>query len=62
MMVMASLQRRLQTGTDEGAQRQLYVLTLQYLTTSGRRQVELEDWTVTLYEVEFGHGIGSGGL
>ena len=62
MAMMASLQRRLRTGIDEDAERQFYVHTLQYLITSSGRHAELEDWTVTSYEVEFGHEIGSGGL
>jgi hypothetical protein len=62
MAMMAALQRRLLTGTDEDAERQFYAHTLQYLTTSSGRHVELEDWMVTSYEVEFGHEIGSGGL
>ena len=62
MAMMASLQRRLRTGIDEDAERQFYVHTLQYLIMSSGRHAELEDWTVTSYEVEFGHEIGSGGL
>jgi hypothetical protein len=62
MAMMVSLQRRLCTGTDEDAERQFFAHTLQYLTASSGRQVELEDWTVTSYEVEFGREIGSGGL
>jgi hypothetical protein len=62
MAMMASLQRRLRTGTDEDAERQFYAHTLRYLTTSSGHHVELEDWTVTSYEVEFEHEIGSGGL
>ena len=62
MAMMALLQRRLRTGADEDAERQFFAHTLRYLTTSSGRHVELEDWTVTSYEVEFGHEIGSGGL
>ena len=62
MAMMVSLQRRLQTGADEDRERQFFTHTLQYLTTSSGRQVELDDWTITSYEVEFGQEIGSGGL
>jgi hypothetical protein len=62
MAMMVSLQRRLRAGTDEDAERQFFAHSLQYLTASSGRQVELEDWTVTSYEVEFGLEIGSGGL
>jgi hypothetical protein len=60
--MMVSLQRRLQTGSDEDRERQFFTHTLRYLTTSSGRQVDMEDWMITTYEVEFGHEIGSGGL
>ena len=60
--MMVSLERRLQTGSDENRERQFFTHTLQYLTTSSGRQVEMEEWIITSYEVEFGHEIGSGGL
>ena len=62
MAMMVSLQRRLQTGSDDNRERQFFAYTLRYLTTFSGRQVEMEDWMVTSYEVEFGHEIGSGGL
>ena len=49
-------------GSDEDQERRFFTHTLQYLTTSSGRQVEIEDWMITSYEVEFGHEIGSGGL
>jgi hypothetical protein len=60
--MVVSLQKRLQTGSDEDWERQFFTHTLQYLTTCSGRQVEMEDWMITLYEVEFEHKIGSGGL
>jgi hypothetical protein len=62
MAMMVSLERRLQTGSDANRERQFFTHTLQYLTTSSGRQVEMEEWIITSYEVEFGHEIGSGGL
>jgi hypothetical protein len=62
MGMMISLQRRIQRGVDEDWERRFFAHTLQYLTTSSGRQVEVEDWMITSYEVEFGHEIGSGGL
>jgi hypothetical protein len=62
MAMMASIQRRLQMGLDNGGERQFLTHTLQYLTTSSGRQVDMEDWMITSYEVEFEHEIGSGGL
>ena len=62
MAMMVSLQRRLQTGSDDNRERQFFAYTLRYLTTFSGRQVEMEDWMVTSYKVEFRHEIGSGGL
>jgi hypothetical protein len=62
MAMMVALQRRLQTVTDGDQERQFFAHTLHYLITSSGRQVELEDWAITSYEVEFGQEIGSGGL
>jgi hypothetical protein len=62
MAMMVSLQKRLRTGADEDQERQFFTHTLQHLTTLSGRQVEVEDWTITSYEVEFGPEIGSGGL
>src|ERR1700683_2833059 len=62
MAMMVSLQRRLQTGSDGNREQQFFTPTLQYLTTSSGCQVEMEEWMITSYEVEFGKQIGSGGL
>jgi hypothetical protein len=62
MAMMASLQRRLKAGTDAEQERRFFAHTLLYLTTSSGQQVELEDWTITSYDVEFGPQVGSGGL
>jgi hypothetical protein len=62
MAMMVPLQRRLQIGSDEQREQQFFAHTLRYLTTSSGRQVEMHDWMITSYEVEFGHEIGSGGL
>jgi hypothetical protein len=62
MAMMVSLQRRLQAGSIDDREQQFFSHTLQYLTTASGRQVEMENWMVTSYEVEFGQEIGSGGL
>jgi hypothetical protein len=59
---MVSLQRRLQTGSDEDRERQFFTCALEHLTTASGRHVEIEEWMITSYEVEFGDEIGSGGL
>jgi hypothetical protein len=62
MTMMVSVERRLQIGTYRPGTTILHTHTVQYLTTSSGRHAELEDWTITSYEVEFGQEIGSGGL
>jgi hypothetical protein len=63
MAMMVSLQRRLQTGSsDEDPERQFFTQALRYLKTSIKRQVAIEDWMITSYDVEFANKIGSGGL
>ena len=63
MAMMVSLQRRLDDYTlDGGKERNFYSHSLQYLSTTSGRQIEIQDWMVTSYEVDFGYEIGSGGL
>jgi hypothetical protein len=62
MAMMVSLQRRLDHRSDGDTERQFFSHTLRYLTTSSGSQVEVENWMITPYEVEFGAQIGSGGL
>jgi hypothetical protein len=59
---MVTLQRRLDYGSDSDQEQQFFARTLQYLTTFSGNQVEMKDWMITSYEVEFGRQIGSGGL
>jgi hypothetical protein len=62
MAMMVSLQRRLDCLSDSDQERQFFSHTLRYLTTASGRQVEMESWMITSYEVEFGRQIGTGGL
>jgi hypothetical protein len=62
MATMVLLQRRLAHSSDDDREREFFSHTLQSLTTISGRQVEIEDWMITSYEVEFGPQIGSGGL
>jgi hypothetical protein len=48
--------------SDGDPERQFCSRALQYLTTISGRQVEIQNWLITSYEVEFGPQIGSGGL
>jgi hypothetical protein len=60
--MIVSLQRRLDSCSDGSRERQFFSHVLLYLTTSSGLRIELQNWMVTSYEVEFGPKIGSGGL
>ena len=62
MAMMVSIQRRLDHLSGGDRERQFFSYALRYLTTASGRQVEMENWMITSYEVEFGRQIGSGGL
>ena len=60
--MIVSLQRRLDSSSDGSRERRFFSHVLLYLTTSSGLRIELQNWMVTSYEVEFGPKIGSGGL
>ena len=62
MAMMVSLQRRLDHVSDGDREQQFFSHALRHLITTSGRQVEMESWMITSYEVEFGPRIGSGGL
>lgn len=62
MAMMVSLQRRLDNQSASDRERRFFSHSLQHLSTSSGRQLEIENWMITAYEVEFGNEIGSGGL
>ena len=62
MAMMVSIQRRLDHLSDGDREQQFFLYALRYLTTASGRQVEMENWMITSYKVEFGRQIGSGGL
>jgi hypothetical protein len=62
LAMIVSLQRRLDSRSDGGRERQFFSHVLLYLATTSGLRIELQNWMVTSYEVEFGPKIGSGGL
>lgn len=62
MAMMVSLQKRLQNGSDSDRERQFFSQSLHCLSTASGCQVQLEDWMITSFEVDFGKEIGAGGL
>jgi hypothetical protein len=62
LAMMASLQRRLDSLVEGERERRFLICSLAYLQRASGEQVELEDWTITAFDVEFGKKIGSGSL
>lgn len=62
MAMLVSLQKRLDDRSDGDRERQFFSHSLNYLSTASGCQVQIEDWMVTWFEVEFSQEIGSGGL
>jgi hypothetical protein len=60
--MMPFLQRQLDQNLGGVRERQLFSSSLFYLSTASGRQVQLENWMVTSFDVEFGPEIGTGGL
>lgn len=62
MAMMVSLQKRLSNRRDPDRERQFFSHSLHYLTAVSGCDVQVEDWMITAYEVDFGREIGAGGL
>ncbi|KAJ7025722.1 kinase-like domain-containing protein [Mycena alexandri] len=62
LAMMASLQRRLNVAPSNDQEQNFYSHTLDYLTSMSGRQVQLEDWMIASFDVEYGPEIGVGGF
>jgi hypothetical protein len=62
MVIIVSLEWRIQMEAGENRERQFFTHALRYLTMCSRCRVGMEVWMITSYEVEFEHKIGPGGL
>jgi hypothetical protein len=62
LAMMASLQRRLNVAPNNSQEQSFYSHTLQYLTSMSSRQVQLEDWMIASFDVDYGPEVGVGGL
>jgi hypothetical protein len=60
--MMVSLQRRLDQQLGGDRECQFISHSLAYLYTASGYRVRVENWMVTLFDVEFGPVIGEGGL
>jgi hypothetical protein len=61
MAVLVAIQRRLNVRLASGRERTFLERSMQYLSTASGCQVQLEDWMITSYEVDFGQQVGAGG-
>jgi len=59
---MVCLRRRLESRSDGDREQQFFGYVLQLLTAIHGYEVDVEDWMITSYEVEFGPRIGYGGF
>ncbi|KAJ7705640.1 hypothetical protein B0H16DRAFT_1439476 [Mycena metata] len=62
LAMMAALQRRINVAPTTDQEQNFYSHTLQYLTSISGQQVQLKDWMIAFYDVEFGPEIGVGGF
>jgi hypothetical protein len=61
--MMTSLQKFVMNRLGGERDRRFFSSTLDYLAeVSGKHVVDIENWAVTTFDVEFGEEIGSGGL
>lgn len=60
--MMVSLMRQMEISARNGPEFNFYSRTLLQLSAISGRQVEVKDWMVTAYDVEFVEKIGFGGL
>ena len=60
--MIVSLQRRVDQRSGDAREMEFLKHILQFLITSNQPRIELENWMVTPYEVEFGPKIGAGAL
>ena len=59
---MCALHKKLRKDARDDVESKFIMNSLRILTTLSGRQVVVEQWTVTAFEVESGITIGSGGL
>lgn len=60
--MIVSLQRRVDQRSGDTREMEFFTHILQFLIASSGLRIELENWMVTSYEVEFGPKIGAGGF
>ncbi|KAJ7733804.1 kinase-like domain-containing protein [Mycena metata] len=59
--MMVSIERRIGQNQGNVEEQKFYSHTLQYLQSTSQQRIELEDWLISSYDVEYGVEIGAGG-
>ena len=59
---MVSIQKQLNNQNVDRVEQRFYTHTLEYLTSRSGKNVTVEDWMISSFEVDYGSEIGSGGL
>lgn len=59
--MMVSIERRIGQNQGNVEEQNFYSHTLQYLQSTSQQRIELEDWVISSYDVEYGAEIGAGG-
>ncbi|KAJ7915070.1 kinase-like domain-containing protein [Mycena leptocephala] len=62
LAMMVSLQRQLNKQGGNSPEQRFYTHTLEYLTSRSGKQVKVEDWMISSFEVDYGVEIGAGGF
>ncbi|KAJ7761711.1 kinase-like domain-containing protein [Mycena metata] len=60
--MMVSIQKQLNHHNVDRAEQTFYTHTLEYLTSTSGQNVEVEDWMISSFEVDYGPEIGKGGF
>jgi hypothetical protein len=60
--MIVALQRKLSQQLTMDQERLFFSQSLTYFSTLSGRKIQVEDWIITSYEVDFIEEIGSGGL
>ncbi|KAF7344400.1 Kinase-like protein [Mycena sanguinolenta] len=60
--MMVSIQKQLNNQNFDRLEQRFYTHTLEYLTSRSGKNVSVEDWMISPFEVDYGPEIGSGGF
>lgn len=60
--MMVSIQKQLNNQNVDREEQKFYTHTLEYLTSKSGRNIKVEEWMISSFEVDYGLEIGIGGL